>query len=141
MQVREEMTLAGVSLVVSFEAKPEEIEKLAKAYMRDVMYRTVASKAFKGVEKRKELTFEKADELIRKAMPSEFVLVSSEPYVAPEKQSEMKRATKLFDDLNAKGAEAVAKAAKNLGLEDNASSDEIIQAIHKAMQNPLSLLA
>lgn len=118
-------------MVIEAEPDAEQMDKLAKLGLASEIYRTTASKAFKGVEKRDELTFEDAKSRLEKAITDAgYRLVSAEPYVAPEKQAEMKKATTAYEDAVKAGQ--LDHIAKKLKV-DAADKDAVIAAIHRKL--------
>lgn len=138
--LRIELTLANVSVVVEREMNDESWEKFAKLGMASDGYRAVATKAFKGVKDRASLAYETAEPLVSKAFTDAgYKVVSTEKYVAPEKESEMKRATAMFDDFVKRGV--LAEKAKIVGCKADDSADVFIAAIHSYLQGLAKNLA
>lgn len=134
------MTLAGVSLVAERELDEAGMDKYAKLGLASEGYRAVATKAFKGVKDREALGYEKAEPLVIKAFTdSGYKVISTEVYVAPEKESEMKRATKMFDDFVAR--KVLAEKAKIVGCKADDSAEVFIAAIHAYLQGLAKNLA
>ena len=134
------MTLAGVSMVIEREMTAESWDKFAKLGMASDGYRAVATKAFKGVKERDSLEFDKAEPLLQKAFAEAgYRVVSTEAYVAPEKEKEMKRATTMFEDFGKRGV--LAEKAAIVGCKADASADVFIAAIHAYLQNLAKALA
>ena len=126
--LRIEMTLAGVAMVIEREMTAESWDKFAKLGMASDGYRAVATKAFKGVKERDSLGFDKAEPLLQKAFAEAgYRVVSTEAYVAPTAEAEMKSARKEYAAQIAKGATVVGLAHK---LKVAADEESVVKAIH-----------
>ena len=131
---REQVCMAGVDVVFEIALDEAGQDKMVKAGIASEAYRGVGSAAFKGVEKRDSLTFDDAKARLCGAFEAKgFKVISAEPYVAPERESEMKTANKLYDDFVKRGI--VAEKAKLVGCAADASREEFVKAIHAYKQS------
>lgn len=127
--LRVEMTLASVSVVVERELDEVAMDKFAKLGMASDGYRAVATKAFKGVKDRAALAYDVAEPLVSKAFTDAgYKVISTELYVAPTAEAEMKKAKAVYAEAVKAGT--LEKLVAKLKLDPGANEQAAVEAIH-----------